>query len=353
MTDTDLQIGAMMMNPNNGEVLAILGGCDYNKSIYNRATLSKRQVGSTMKPFLYYAALESGFTSSSSFTSQSTTFKFSNNRTYSPKNYNDKYAEGPISMGTAIAYSDNIYAVKTHLFLGEDMLVSMANRLGITSHLDAIPSLALGTKEISIKEMVNAYAAFANLGYQVKAHFIKKIEDFNGNILYEYKEEKKHILNESLVYILNEMLTYTYDKDFINYNYPTLISLLPKITHKYSIKTGTTNTDNLIIGYNADVVLGIWTGYDDNKVMTNADSGIHKEIWIDTMEEYLKNKEVDWYDIPNNVIGVLVDPITGNIADEETKNPKIFYYVKGTEPKNNTDYDLEYVFNDENMILEE
>lgn len=347
---SDLQIGAVMLNPNNGEVLAILGGKDYNKSQYNRATLAKRQVGSTMKPFLYYAALESGFTASSSFTSQLTTFKFSNNKTYCPKNYNNKYAEGPISMGTAIAYSDNIYAVKTHLFLGEDMLISIANRLGISSHLEAIPSLALGTEEISIREMVNAYASFANLGYKVNSHFIKKIEDFNGNVLYEYNYDNQHILNESLVYILNEMLTYTYDKDFINYNYPTLISLLPKITHKYSIKTGTTNTDNLIIGYNKEFVLGIWTGYDDNAKMTANDSGIHKDIWIDTVENYFKNKKTDWYNIPNNVIGVLVDPLTGIVATEETKNPKIFYYIKGTEPKNNNNYDLDYVFSENDLI---
>ncbi len=350
--ESNLQIGAMMLNPNNGEVLAILGGYDYNKSQFNRATSAKRQVGSTMKPLLYYSALESGFTASSSFTSQLTSFKFSNDKTYSPKNYNDKYAEGPISMGTAIAYSDNIYAVKTHLFLGEDMLVSMANRLGITSKLDAIPSLALGTEEISIREMVSAYASFANLGYHINSHFIKKIEDFNGNLLYEYKGEKQHILNESLVYILNEMLTYTYDKDFINYNYPTLISLLPKITHKYSIKTGTTNTDNLIIGYNKEFVLGIWTGYDDNARITGEESGIQKDIWIDTVEQYMKDKKNEWYTIPNNVIGVLVDPLTGYIANDDTKNPKMFYYIKGTEPKNNSSYDLDYVFKEENIILE-
>lgn len=349
----DLQIGAMMLNPQNGEVMAILGGNDYNISQYNRAIFSKRQVGSTMKPFLYYAALESGFTASSSFSSQLTTFKFSNNKTYTPKNYNDKYAEGPICMGTAIAYSDNIYAVKTHLFLGEEMLVNMANRVGITSKLEPIPSLALGTEEISIKEMVTGYAAFANLGYHINAHFIKKIEDFNGNLLYEYKEYKQHILNESLVYILNEMLTYTYDKDFINYNYPTLISLLPKITHKYSIKTGTTNTDNLIMGYNKDFVLGIWTGYDDNSKTNVEDNSIHKNIWIDTVENYLKGKNVNWYDIPNNVIGVLVDPLTGSIAKEDTKNPKLFYFIKGTEPKNENNYDLDYVFNDEDVILEQ
>ena len=344
----ELQIASVLMDPNNGEVLALVGGTDYNSSQFNRAISAKRQVGSTMKPFLYYTALESGFTSASSFISEKTTFSFSNNNKYTPKNYNDKYADGPLSMGAAIAYSDNIFAVKTHLFLGEENLVSIANRVGISNKLDAVPSLALGTEEISLIDMVCGYATFANMGYKVNSHLIKKIEDNNGNILYEYKEEKVNILNESLVYILNEMLSYTYDKDFIDYNYPTMISLLPKITNKYSIKSGTTNTDMWIIGYNSDAVLGIWTGYDDNGILNGNQSNFHKDIWIETMEEYLKDKETSWYEIPDNIVGVLVNPITGEVATSEDKKKKLFYFLKGTEPHIDTNYDLDAVFNQDN-----
>ena len=344
----EMQIASIMMNPDNGEVLALVGGTDYNSSQYNRATAAKRQVGSTMKPFLYYSALESGFTSASSFISEKTTFSFASNKTYTPKNYNDRYANGPLSMGAAIAYSDNIYAVKTHLFLGEEKLVSISNRLGIGNRLEAVPSLALGTEEISLMSMVSAYSAFANMGYKVEGHLIKKIEDSKGKILYEYKNEKVNILNESLVFILNEMLTYTYDKDFINYNYPTLISLAPRMTNKYAIKSGTTNTDMWIIGYNKNAVLGVWTGYDDNRNFDNNVSGFHKDIWIETMEGYLKDKKNTWYEAPNNIIGVIVDPITGALVNDESKKGKIFYFLKGTEPYTEKTYDLEAVFNEEN-----
>ena len=344
----EMQIASIMMNPDNGEVLALVGGTDYNSSQYNRATAAKRQVGSTMKPFLYYSALESGFTSASSFISEKTTFSFASNKTYTPKNYNDRYANGPLSMGAAIAYSDNIYAVKTHLFLGEEKLVSISNRLGIGNRLEAVPSLALGTEEISLMSMVSAYSAFANMGYKVEGHLIKKIEDSKGNILYEYKNEKVNILNESLVFILNEMLTYTYDKDFINYNYPTLISLAPRMTNKYAIKSGTTNTDMWIIGYNKNAVLGVWTGYDDNRNFDNNVSGFHKDIWIETMEGYLKDKKNTWYEAPNNIIGVIVDPITGALVNDESKKGKIFYFLKVTEPYTEKTYDLEAVFNEEN-----
>ena len=115
------------MEPTTGKILALIGGRDYKTSQYNRATQAKRQVGSTIKPFLYYAALENGFTSSTTFTSEKTIFSFENDKTYSPKNYNDKYPNKPISMAAAISYSDNIYAVKTHLFLGEETLVNIAH----------------------------------------------------------------------------------------------------------------------------------------------------------------------------------------------------------------------------------
>lgn len=346
-SDSELEVAGIMMNPSDGGVMALVGGVDYNKSQFNRATKATRQVGSTMKPFLYYAALESGFTSSSTFTSEKTTFTFSNTSTYTPKNYNDTYAEGPISMGAAISYSDNIYAVKTNLFLGEETLVNMANRVGIQSELEPLPSLALGTEEISLIDMVAGYSSFANLGNKIESHFITKIEDMEGNVLYEYKNNSTNILNSSITYILNEMLTYTYNSSFIDYNYPTLISLLPQITNKYAIKSGTTNTDLWIIGYNEKAVLGIWNGYDDNRNLTSEDSGFHKEIWIETMENYFKNNETNWYEKPDNVVGVLVNPITGKVPTSNEEKTAIYYYIKGTEPYNQEPNDLETTFKEE------
>ena len=351
----ELQVAGMMMDPNNGGVMALIGGVNYSASQFNRATNAKRQVGSTMKPFLYYAALESGFTASSAFTSEKTTFSFSNNKTYTPNNYNDTYANMPISMGAAVSYSYNIYAVKTHLFLGENMLVDMAKKVGITSELEPIPSLALGSEEISMIDMVTGYSAFANLGSRVTPHFIEKVLDSKGNVLYEFKDTKEQVLNSSNVFILNDMLTYTYDTSFVDYNTPTVLSLLPKMTHKYGIKTGTTDTDYWIMGFNQDAVLGIWNGYDDNRKVSSEDNGYHKNIWVETMETYFKDKDPGWYDIPDNVVGVLVNPITGQLAEEgESNKSKIFYFIKGTEP--NVSYvsnDLDEAFKEENHVVSE
>lgn len=332
MNDTKLETAIAVVNPNNGEILGIAGGKDYNKSQFNRVTDSKRQVGSTMKPFLYYSALENGFTSTTTFTSEKTTFTFSGNKTYSPKNYNDVYANKPITLASAISYSDNIFAVKTHLFLGEETLVDFAKRVGVTSKLDPIPSLALGTEEINILEMIEGYSTFASGGYKIKPHFITKVEDMNGNTLYKYKENKELILNKNTTFILNELLSNCYNKNLIDYNYPTCMSIAPKITKKYAIKTGTTDTDHLIFGYNSSLLIGGWIGYDDNTYTSNKDGNTLKNMWVEIMEGYLKEKDDTWYTQPSNVVGVLVNPITGEVADKDTKNATIMYYIKGTEP---------------------
>lgn len=330
ITNENLEIASIAMDPKTGNILALIGGRDYSKSQFNRATKAKRQVGSTMKPILYYAALENGFTPSTTFNSTKTTFVFSDNKTYSPQNYGDQYPNREISLAAALAYSDNIYAVKTNLFLGEEVLVETAQKLGIKSKLEAIPSLALGTEEINIMEMMQAYATFANMGYSVTPHLINRVEDMNGNILYEYKQEPIQILNQDYVFILNELLTNSYSSDFIDYGYPTCYNIAYKMTHKYAVKTGTTDTDILIFGYNPDLLVGIWSGYDDNSIIASAESAGIKNMWVDTMEDYLIDKENNWYEIPENIVGVLVDPISGKITNENKKT--LLYYLKGTEP---------------------
>lgn len=330
--DTDIQVASVIMNPSDGAVLGLVGGVDYSKSQYNRATSSNRSVGSTIKPFLYYAALENNFTASTTFTSEKTTFVFSEDQTYSPTNYGDQYPNKEISLAAAIAYSDNIYAVKTHLFLGSDVLVDTMKRVGVKTNLDSIPSLALGSQPISLLEMTNAYAILANEGYKVEPYFIKRVEDINGNVLYEHKSTKEAVLNKSIAFILSELLANTSNPNFIGYTYPTSYVISNKLTKKYAIKTGTTEYDHLVFGYNKDVVVGVWGGYDDNRELAYGDSTTNKNLWADIIEYYLKDKEDNWYTMPNNVVGVLVNPQTGKLASKDDKKSVIQYYLKGTEP---------------------
>ena len=332
MLNDDTQVASIVVNPKNGGVLALSGGKNYAASQFNRVTQAKRQVGSTMKPILYYAALENGFTSSSTFTSEKTTFVFGKNQTYEPNNYNNIYGNKPITMAAAIAYSDNIYAVKTHLFLGEEALVNMAKKMGLKGKLEPNASLALGTSEISMYDFARMYNTLASGGYKRNLKFIKKIEDEKGNILYKSKNENNLVLNPDNVFILNELLTSTYNYSFVNYNKPTALSIAPLISRKYSVKSGSTGTDFWIVGYNPNVLTIVWNGLDNSKVVDTKYATISKKIWAETSEGYVKDKEKNWYEVPDNVIGKQLDPITGK---ESNTSNVLFYFIKGSENANN------------------
>lgn len=342
MKDSRMQVASIIINPHTGGVMAMTGGVDYTLSQYNRAISSKRQVGSAIKPFLYYAALENGMVSSSTFLSEPTTFMFSTNQSYSPANYNDKYANKNITMAAALAYSDNIYAVKTHLFLGEEVLVNTANRMGIREELEPLPSLALGTSELSMIDFARGYTTLASGGYKRDITFIERVEDMNGNVLYKKDINKELVLNESYTYILNEMMTSTYNSSFIDYNTPTVMSVASKISNKYAIKTGSSGTDCWMVGYNSNVLMLVWNGYDDNSELEVKDGAISKNIWVDTVESL--NIEKEWYTTPDNVVGIPLDAVTGEITDKAEKTT-IFYYVNGSEYNNQ---DTEFVFKEKN-----
>ena len=324
----DMQAASIIINPNTGGIMALAGGVDYSKSQYNRAISSKRQVGSAIKPILYYAALENGMVSSSTFLIEPTSFMFSNENVYSPANYNDKYGNKNITMAAALAYSDNIYAVKTHLFLGEDVLVNTAKRMGIESTLDPLPSLALGTCELSMIDFARAYTTLASGGIKNELTFINRVEDINGNILYEKKNNNEYVLNESYAFILNELMTSTYNSNFVDYNTPTVMSVASKISNKYAIKTGSSGTDCWMVGYNKNVLMLVWSGYDDNRELKVSDGAISKNIWVDTVENLAIEKE--WYEIPNNVVGIPLNAITGE-EEKDTSKINVFYYVNGSE----------------------
>ncbi len=345
MNDTDLQSASIIVDPKTGGIIALSGGVNYAKSQFNRATQANRQVGSTMKPFLYYGALEEGMTSSSTFNSQYTSFTLSNGNIYSPTNYASIYANKPITMAAAISFSDNVYAVKTNMFLGPEKLVDTAKRVGIKAKLDPNPSLALGTGGMSILDLARGYNTFATGGYKKDVNLIRRVEDSEGNVLYEKKDISEFVLNENYTYILNEMLTTTTNSQFKDYTNPTCLSIASKLSRKYAVKTGSSSKDYLIAGYNPDILMLTWVGYDDNRDTSSADSYRSRNIWADTVEDLQRDQEAHWYETPDNVVGVVLDSVSGKTTND-TKKATLFYYVKGTE---NDISNAEKVFKEENI----
>ena len=329
--DDDLQVASVIVDPKSGAVKALTGGMNYAKSQYNRALKSKRQVGSTMKPFLYYAALENNMTMSSSFRSEETTFNLSNGKTYAPQNAGNIYANKEITMAAALALSDNIYAVKTNLFLGVDKMIDVAKRTGIEANLDEVASLPLGTSEINILDYATGYTTFASGGYKKNLYFIERIEDLDGNLLYQHETENSLVINPNYTYILNEMMRSTTNEAYVDYTTPTALNIATNLTHKYALKTGSTNTDYWIVGYNPDRMMMMWMGYDDNKNVDGNVRNSSKKIWASTIEASLENIGDNWYDTPKNVVAIPLDAVTGKVTNNQNK-ATLYYYVKGSEP---------------------
>lgn len=342
--DDELQVASVIVDPKTGAVKALTGGMNYAKSQYNRALKSKRQVGSTMKPFLYYAALENNMTMSSSFRSEETTFNLANGKTYAPQNAGNIYASKEITMAAALALSDNIYAVKTNLFLGVDKMIDVAKRTGINANLDEVASLPLGTSEINILDYASGYTTFASGGYQKELYFIEKIEDIDGNVLYEHEDLNRLVINPNYTYILNEMMTSTTNDAYVDYTTPTALNIASTLTHKYALKTGSTNTDYWIVGYNPDRLMMMWMGYDNNKEVNGNVRNNAKKIWALTIEESLNSINTTWYETPKNVVAIPLDAVTGKTTNNQNK-VALYYYVKGTEPGVNKE---QYVIKEEN-----
>lgn len=304
---TELEIAYMITDTHTAGILALVGGKDYTSSQFNRVIFAKRQIASTIKPLLYYLAIESGFSPNTKFKSEPTTFKLPSGQTYAPSNFNHKYANDNITMAQAIAVSDNIYAVKTHLFLGEQSLVNLLSQFDI-HNVAPHPSLALGTLNSNIYELSNIYTTIANKGIYNKIHTIQKITNHDGKILYERKEDNIQKLSQDSCLILSQLLTSPFQEIFKTYASPTMVNFKPNFT--YASKSGTSDYDSLCVGYNPDYVLTGWVGYDNNKELTSSIEKRIPKVIFKHMADYL-TKEESWYSLNDSIQSIPIHPITG------------------------------------------
>lgn len=331
---SEAEVGTIAMDPEDGAIKALVGGRDYETSPFNRAIQAKRMPGSAFKPFLYYAALENGYTPSTMIESEPTAFQLTDNDMYQPGNFNGYYAHGPITLAKAIALSDNIYAVKTHLYLGTDTLVHTAEEFGISGDLPSVASLALGTAAVNIKDMVQGYSMIANGGKDIKPFTIEKIIDQHGKELYTMpKQNGKTTLDQRTTFILTHLLTGMFDEELNGYTSVTGTPIADRLTQTYAGKSGTTDTDSWMIGYSPDVVTGVWVGYDDNRQMEKmADISAAKDIWAGFMEAVHRDQSQQTFNIPDGVVGVPIDPETGLLASPYCPTSRVMYYKAGDEP---------------------
>ncbi|MBO0958558.1 PBP1A family penicillin-binding protein [Neobacillus sp. MM2021_6] len=342
---SEIQVGLVAMDPKNGYVKAMVGGRDYDKSPFNRSVQAIRQPGSTIKPLLYYAALEQGFTPSSTMRSEFTTFHFDDGQAdYTPHNFNNKYADGEVTLAQALAVSDNIFAVKTHLFLGEEALIDTAKRFGLSTKMAKVPSLALGTSGVRVIEMAGAYSLLANGGKQVNPTLITRVEDYNGNVIFEKENAMKKVLDPAKAFVMTQMLTGVFDSKLNGYAKVTGSTVSKDLTRPYAGKSGSTETDSWMIGYSPQLVTAVWAGYDIGKPLeVTAEKTYAKNVWAGFMEEALQGKPVKAFKPPKDgVVGVYVNPANGKLATKDCPVRRYTYYVAGTEP---TEYCTDHLMN--------
>lgn len=328
MPENELQVAFVSMEAKTGEITSLVGGRNYAASPFNRVTQAKRQPGSTIKPVLYASALENGYTPLTFLNVQETIFTYDNGRNeYKPQNVNGKYAENEMSMAQAIAISDNIYAVKTLEDVGYDKFRDMAKRFSLTTTKEDNPSMALGTTETSLLDMTNAYNILASEGQKTKPTTVLSITDSKGNVVYEHKNAKKEqAIKKADAFLLTQMMTGMFDPVFSDYSPATGLSIRSRISHTYAAKSGTTNSDQWLIGYTPSLTAGVWNGYDQGKTLSvKEDMAATKQIWVEFMEAVNSGKKNENFKEPKGVEAVLVDIETGKLATDACPKQRLVY----------------------------
>jgi len=346
MPANDLQTGFVSMQSKTGAVTALVGGRDYATSTFNRVTQAKRQPGSTIKPVLYAAALENGYTPLTFLDVGQTTFTIDNGRsTYSPKNVNGQFADHDMTMAQAIAISDNIYAVKTLEDIGFKAFHNAADRFGVNIGTKDNLSLALGTMETTLYDMTNAYNILASQGQKTEPTTIISIKNANGDVIYDNKNIEKQdetVLSKENTFILTEMMTGIFDPVFSDYSPATGISIRSRMTHTYAAKSGSTNSDQWLIGFTPSLTAGVWNGYDQGKNLSaKEDTAATKQIWIDFMENVNKGTKNEDFTKPKGIKGVVVDIETGKLATDACPKQRLVYLeAKDVPTEKCTNFDI-------------
>ncbi len=282
--DSGAQGALLAIDNATGEVRAMIGGRDFDDSKFNRALQAQRQVGSSFKPYVYTAAVDSGVTPDDIVLDAPVTFPTASGP-YSPHNYDGKF-EGNITVRRALAQSRNIPALKMEQKVGVNTVISYTRRFGVTSDLPPVLPLALGAADMTLWEQVSAYSTFPNDGVRVTPHLIRKVTDYSGHVLEEDYPDVHDVVSARTARIMNMLL-----QEVVKHGTGFQAS---KLKHPLGGKTGTTNdfTDAWFIGYSPSITAGVWIGYDEKKTLGPKESGAMAALpmWIDFMKAAIADK---------------------------------------------------------------
>ena len=300
--------GALLAIDNRtGQVRAMVGGFDFVRSKFNRATQAKRQVGSSFKPFIYTTAIDRGYTPVSIFVDEPISLDAGPNQPpYEPLNYDRKY-EGPVTLRRAIEDSRNVPAVKALAELGPANVIKVAARFGLPPNMPPYLSLALGSVEETLWDMTSAYTAFPNQGVRMRPYSVISIADREGNVIEENRPEPHEAIRADTAYVMTNLLRGVVLRG--------TAEAAASLDWPLAGKTGTMDeyTDAWFIGFDPNITVGVWVGYDEKKPLGNNETGAIAAlpIWMDFMKAYIDTradrKNVPIFEAPGNIVFVTLD----------------------------------------------
>ncbi len=333
LEQTPLLEGALVAIDNRtGEVLAMVGGYSFSRSKFNRATQAFRQMGSTVKPILYTAAIDRGLTPNTILVDEPTTFDAGAGQPpYAPRNYDRKFM-GPLTLRRALEQSRNIPSVKVIEMLGPTQVASYAKKFGFAQDFRPFLSMALGAQEVTLLEITSAYSAFPNHGIRMEPYLADAITDRDGSLLEERRPQPKDAIRADTAFVLTNLL-----QGVVQHGTAAAANAL-----KWPLagKTGTVddNTDAWFVGFDPNITVGVWIGNDEKKPIGYNETGTTAALplWMDFMKAYIDlygNREAPpTFESPGNIVLMTVDRNTGEPVNSSSESAVNEAFISGTQP---------------------
>ena len=328
----DPQCALIALDPQTGEVRALVGGRNYGASQLNRI-LAKRQPGSSFKPFVYAAALNTGLqggnlliTPATMVTDEPTTFWY-DGKPYEPSNFEHKFY-GNISLRDAMAHSLNVATVKVAEQTGFDAVVDLARKAGLNMAIQPTPSVALGAYEVTPLEIAGGYTMFANHGIYSKPYFLSSILNEKGSNIFESTQEHRAVLDPRVTFLMDQLL-----EEVVRSG--TGAGMYGRgINFPVAGKTGTSH-DGWFAGFTSRLICVVWVGFDDNRELNLEGAHSALPVWAEFMKrahEHREYRNVTEFEPPAGVVSAQIDPLSGQLATASCPKVRTEYFIEGTQP---------------------
>ena len=327
-TDQTALEGALVaLDPETGEIRAMVGGRDYGRSQFNRAVQARRQPGSAFKPFVYAAAFDRGFTPASLLDDYPTSYSIPQDGRmveWRPENF-DRQFRGPVTLRRALEESINVPTVRLLEAVGVEPVISLAHRMGITSDLRREYALALGVSEVSLLELTSAYGILANRGMRVPPRAVRRVASPNGDVLEANEQAEERVLREEVAFLVSSVLQGAVERGTAKR------ARIPGRT--VAAKTGTSQdaADIWLVGYTPRLVAGVWMGYDQPRSLGSHESAgrLAAPVWADFMRRVLPQVPAETVPIPEGVFTASVNWRTGLPTDPEDPEAITEFFIRG------------------------